>query len=296
MTQTVPTRCYTHLTTGLHERFGEDPGNLLIDAGFTCPNRDGKKARGGCTFCDLDPARTQRQAEPENAIREQVRRQIEASDLQPNAPRNFIASFQPFSNTYAPLEILRQSYEAVLDEPRIAALMVSTRSDCVTRSVCNLLASYRSRVPVWLELGLHTTNQATLDRMNRHERVEDFAEACGDAREVGLNVTAHILFGLPEDDRETNLRTVAYAVVCGATDLKIHNRLLDRSASDAPLPREIEMASPDALEIIPAEITIHPFSEHSSSNDDAVMVEHHVVAEMQRRGSVQGCKAMIECG
>ena len=298
MKQTAATSCFTRLSTTLLERYGEEPGNLIIDAGFTCPNRDGKKARGGCTFCDLDPTRTQRQAQPEDAIPEQVRRQIEAFDLHPNAPRNFIAAFQPFSNTYAPLEILRRSYDAALDEPRIAALMVATRSDCVTRSVCNLLASYRARGPVWLELGLHTTNQATLDRLNRHERVEDFAEACGDAREAGLNVTAHILFGLPEDDRETNLRTVAYAVVCGATDLKIHNGFDDHRRSEISPTGENQFVSLicDALEIIPSEIIMHPFAADSSSAADTHLLEQNVETEMQRRGSTQGCKAVIQCG
>ena len=298
MKDTAATSCFTRLSRVLYERFGEEPGHLIIDAGFTCPNRDGKKAHGGCTFCDLDPARTQRQTKPEDAISEQIRRQIEASDLHPDAPRNFIAAFQPFSNTYAPLDILRSSYDEALDEPRIAALMIATRSDCVTRSVCNLLASYRARVPVWLELGLHTTNQTTLDRMNRHERVEDFAEACGDAREAGLSVTAHILFGLPEDDRETNLRTVAYAVVCGATDLKIHNGFDDLRRTDNHPSDDTRFISLicDALEIIPSEIVMHPFSNHPICASETHLLEQNVEAEMLRRGSTQGCKATIQCG
>lgn len=299
---------FTRFSEQLQHRFGERVGKVCIDAGFTCPNRDGRKARGGCHFCEQGGARASH-AEPDLPIRQQVRCQIESVMDRSGSPRKFIAYFQAFSNTYAPLEILRRCYDAALDDEHVVGLMVGTRADCVGSPVCHLLSSYLPRGPVWVELGLQTVNQATLDRMNRQERVEDFAEACGSAREAGLDVTAHVIFGLPGDDRETNLRTVAYAAACGATGIKIHNLYVDDRSAIAEgwrrggivLPSLEEYVSLvcDALEILPAHIVIHrltgqaPPAHHLAPAwaTNKLDVQRRVVEEMRRRGTTQGCRA-----
>jgi hypothetical protein len=249
----------------LKDHFGERVHRACIDAGFTCPNRDGSKAFGGCTFCDAVGSAAGH-VESALAIRRQVGEQI-ASGAARHGARKFIAYFQAFTNTYAPVGRLREVYDAALEDPRIVALSVATRSDCVTDGACGLIASYRGRCMPWLEVGLQTVNQATLDRVNRAERVEDFAAACDTARRHGLPVVAHLMLGLPGDSREDSLRAVEHINECGVWGVKIHNLYIDSSAPMAEewragrveVPAEGEYVSfvCDALERLSPGVLVH---------------------------------------
>jgi uncharacterized protein len=288
----------------LRERFGERVHRACIDAGFTCPNRDGSKASGGCTFCDLAGSAAGH-IEPAFGIRRQVREQIASGEARYGA-RKFIAYFQAFTNTYAPIERLRESYEAALEDPRIVGLCVGTRGDCVTDGVSRLLASYGAERLAWMEVGLQSVNQATLDSVNRAERVEDFAEACGSARRFGVPVVAHLIFGLPGDTRSDCLRAIAHLNECGVWGVKIHNLYIDSLAPMAADWRDGRVPIPDveehialvcdALELLDPGIMVHrlcaaaPHGRHLAPAWalEKAAVLHGIRDELSRRNTCQG--------
>ncbi len=290
----------------LRERFAERVHRACIDAGFTCPNRDGSKASGGCTFCDLAGSAAGH-IEPAFGIRRQIRKQIASGEARYGA-RKFIAYFQAFTNTYAPVERLREIYDAALEDPRIVGLCVGTRGDCVTDEVCGLLAWYGAERLTWMEVGLQSVNQATLDRVNRAERVEDFAEACRAARKFGVPVVAHLIFGLPGDTRADCLRAIAHLNQCGVWGVKIHNLYIDSLAPMAEEWRAGALTLPDrdehiallcdALELLAPGIMVQrlcaaaPRARHLApawSLDKAVVLQG-IRDEFARRGTRQGSR------
>jgi radical SAM protein (TIGR01212 family) len=190
-----PALPYLSLREHLKAQWGAALHRLCLDAGFTCPNRDGSKAFGGCTFCDVAGSGASH-IEGAFGVRRQVLHQI-AQCEQRHGPTRYIAYLQAFTNTYAPLDRLRAVYEAAVCHPDVAVLSVGTRSDCVDAPVCELLGRFGDRVQVWLELGLQSVNQATLNRVNRAETPDDFRQACRLARAYGLRVVAHVIVGLP---------------------------------------------------------------------------------------------------
>jgi radical SAM protein (TIGR01212 family) len=169
-------------------------------------------------------------------VRRQVQHQVALSEKRHGRSR-YIAYLQAFTNTYGPLDRLRAVYEAAVSHPDVAVLSVGTRAACVDRPVCELLAELNRRVQVWLELGLQSVNQATLDRVNRAETPDDFRQACRAARACGLRVVAHLIVGLPGDTPEDCLRAVDLLNAEGVWGVKIHNLYID---SRAPMAAEWE--------------------------------------------------------
>ncbi|MBX7245691.1 MAG: TIGR01212 family radical SAM protein [Candidatus Sumerlaeaceae bacterium] len=292
----------------LLKRFGERVFKICLDAGFTCPNRDGSKASGGCTFCDLAGSGA-RHIETSLGIRHQVQQQIQTARRRYRAEK-FIAYFQAFTNTYAPVRVLKDIYDAAFCDPNVVGLSIGTRGDCVTDEVCELIAGYKSRGPVWLELGLQSVNQSTLDRINRAERVEDFVEACESARKAGVDVVAHLIFGLPGDTREDCLKGVRLVNECGCRGIKIHNLYID---ANAPMAEEwqrgeIQMIEReeyiswvcDALEILDPGVLVHRLTGEASPklhlapqwSREKVHLLRDIERELERRGSYQG-KALV---
>jgi hypothetical protein len=288
----------------LVQEFGSRVYKLCLDAGFTCPNRDGSKAVGGCTFCDVAGSGGAH-IESTIGISAQVRDQIANSERRYRA-RKFIAYFQAFTNTYAPVERLHAVYDAAICDHRIVGLSVGTRADCVSHEVCELLASYRPRVRVWLELGIQTVNQATLDRVNRAETVEEFHLACSMAKAAGLDLVLHIIFGLPGDTAEDCMRSIEFANRHGVSGVKIHNLYVDSRSPIAVdwrkglvrLPEFDEYCSLvcDALERLDPGILVHRLTGHAPSPyhlgpgwalGKPAAIEK-IAAELRRRGTYQG--------
>lgn len=199
-------------------RFGERVQRVSLDAGFSCPNRDGTVGRGGCTFCD--PASFAPSAGDPRPVGEQLRWGIER--LRRRGIGKFAAYFQPHSNTYGPLERLRAAWAAALPFPDVVALCVGTRPDCVPDPVLDLLAEHLGRFEVWLELGLQSARDATLERLRRGHRAADFADACRRARERGIRVCAHVILGLPGEDAEDEARTARFLAALGVEGVKLH--------------------------------------------------------------------------
>jgi len=201
----------------LLKRYGERVHKITINAGFTCPNRDGAKGKGGCTFCNnASFSPNVRQPLP---ITEQLEtgRQVIAKRTK---AKKFLAYFQAYTNTYADIKYLTEIYEQALSEPDIIGLSIGTRPDCVPDSVLDLLASYKERgYEIWLELGLQSAFDATLDRINRGHGFAEYQKAIRAAKLRDIPVCTHIIIGLPGEERQHNLTTLERVLELGVDGL-----------------------------------------------------------------------------
>ena len=175
---------------------------ICIDGGFTCPNRDGKVGVGGCIYCSERGS-----GEHINAactISEQVKKALEHSEKSDM----FIAYFQNFTNTYANTEVLRERYDSALIDPRIRILAIGTRPDCITDEIAALIASYKDRVDVWVELGLQTASDETAELINRGYKAKMYTNACKILDKYKIPVVTHIMIGLPNEGDSELIKTV----------------------------------------------------------------------------------------
>ena len=203
----------------LRERFGERVQKVSLDAGLGCPNRDGSLS-GGCIYCD--PLGSGSGALARGlSVEEQLEQGIRAASRRYGA-RRFIAYFQSFTNTYAPLPKLRRLYDLALAEPGVVGLAVGTRPDCVGEEVLDLLASYGERLVVWVEYGLQSAHDATLERIRRGHDAACFEQAVRRTADRGLNVCAHIILGLPGESKNEMIGTARYLGGLPVHGLKIH--------------------------------------------------------------------------
>ena len=202
------------------QRYGERVHKVSIDASFTCPNRDGSLGIGGCTFCNNTSF------SPNSRQPAEIKQQIDAGKFiirKRTGARKYIAYFQAYTNTYAETELLKQQYNKALAEPDIIGLAVGTRPDCVADSVLDLLADYQNRgYEVWLELGLQSSFDKTLDRVNRGHDFEAYRLTLRRARQRGLQVCTHLIIGLPGEDEQHYKTTLDRVLDLGVDGLKLH--------------------------------------------------------------------------
>lgn len=212
---------YRDFNTYLREHFGERVQKIPLDAGLTCPNRDGTLGTGGCIYCDRRGSGTGAMIHQGLSIEEQMSKGCELARRRYGAEK-FIAYFQSFSNTYAPLPSLRVLYEQALSHPGVVGLSVGTRPDCINPEILGLLGSYLKLQVVWLELGLQSAHDATLRRINRGHDVACFDGALLEAEARGLNVCAHVILGLPGETRGMMIETARHLASLPLKGLKIH--------------------------------------------------------------------------
>jgi radical SAM protein (TIGR01212 family) len=202
------------------QRYGERVHKIAIDASFTCPNLDGSKGIGGCTFCN-NVSFSPNGREPES-----VSQQIESGRQvirKRTGAQLYIAYFQAYTNTYADIEILREQYEQALAQPDVIGLAVGTRPDCVPEAVLDLLAGYQQDgYEVWLELGLQSSFDDTLQRVNRGHGFAEYRDTLTAARQRGLPVCTHLIAGLPGEDISHCLTTLDRVLELGVDGLKLH--------------------------------------------------------------------------
>ena len=204
----------------LLRRYGERVHKLTIHAGFSCPNRDGSIGRGGCTFCNNSSFSPVARKEPD--ITEQIAAGRSVIAKRTRAKR-FIAYFQTYTNTHGETSRLANCYEQALAEPDVVGLSVGTRPDCVPPEVLDLLVSYQSRgYEVWLELGLQSAFDHTLEKVNRGHGFEAYRHAVVAARERGLLVCTHLMVGLPGEGRQHSMDTLEKVLELGVDGLKLH--------------------------------------------------------------------------
>ena len=200
------------------EKFGCKVYKLSIDAGFTCPNRDGKVGFGGCIFCGSDGGSAF--AEKGCSIRQQLERA--KSLVKAKAGDRFIAYFQSFTNTYAPAEVLRKLYTEAMEPEGILGLAIGTRPDCLGEDVMAVLREVNAIKPVSVELGLQTVHEATARYIRRGYETEVYVDAVRRLKEAGIEVVTHIILGLPGETPEMAVETTRAAVRAGTDGVKFH--------------------------------------------------------------------------
>ena len=211
---------YRTFNSYLREYFGERVYRVPIDAGFTCPNRDGVRAFGGCTFCD-DRGSGAPTINVENSVREQLEAGMRRIGKRYKA-KKFLAYFQAFTNTYAPEGVLRSIYDVALEYPDVVGICIGTRPDCLEDNVLDLLQELSEKTFVWLEVGVQSVFNETLDKINRGHTAEEFFDAVERAKKRNLKVATHLIFGLPGEDESHMLETVRQMAQTDLDGIKIH--------------------------------------------------------------------------
>ena len=298
---------YYPLSLYLRETFGGRVQKISIDAGFSCPNVDGRIGTGGCIFCDnrsFSPAR--RMNIP--AIPEQIREGIARISARYKTAK-YIAYFQPSTNTYAPAEKLERVYREALNEPGIVGLAIGTRPDALPDDVLDLLAGLGKETWLSLEIGLQSAHNASLDLLNRGHHFDAFADAVARARARNIRVGAHFILGIPGESRGEILATARKTAPLGLHSIKLHNlyvvgntrlaelyaagkvRLLGRDDYVRLAVDVLELFSPETVVErlagdAPRDFLIAPPWSAERGN----RIRQSVEEEFRRRGTCQGAK------
>jgi radical SAM protein (TIGR01212 family) len=206
---------YYDLNTYFRNHFGCRVQKISVDAGMTCPNRDGALSTGGCIYCNERGSGTGSHARGLSISEQLVQGKTILSKRY--KAKKFIAYFQSFTNTYAPISKLEVLYEEAFAIPDVVGISVGTRPDCAGTGVLDLLESYSHRGLVWIEYGVQSIHDATLNRINRGHDFKSFENAVEATRKRNLNICAHVILGLPGEGSEEMLET---ARVLGGMDLQ----------------------------------------------------------------------------
>ncbi len=290
----------------LREEFGARVYRVPLDAGFTCPNRDGVRAFGGCTFCD-ERGSGAPTIQTSLSIKNQLETGIARIRKRFKATK-FISYFQAFTNTYAPEGVLKELYDTSLQHPDVVGLAIGTRPDCVNDNILDLLKTYDQKTFLFLELGVQTIHNRTLDLINRGHSGEEFFDAVERAHKRGLRVATHLIFGLPGESKEEMLETVRAVAPLGLTAIKIHQLCIykgtpmeeDYRAGRLKTMEEddyVELVA-DALEMLPPDMVIMRLVAEGTRDEiiapdwafekDRIMQK--IEASLNKRGTKQGSK------
>ena len=211
----------------LRQKFGCRVYKVSVDGGFTCPNRDGTVAVGGCTYCNNESFRPASASRPKS-VATQVKEGIEYLRKR-YAAEKFIAYFQPYTNTHAPLEVLIPLYEAALDHPDVVGLSLGTRPDCVDEFKLDWLENLASKCFVTVEYGLQSIYDATLARIHRGHDFRCWADAMDRTRDRGIWLGTHLILGFPWETRDEMLRAADVLSGRGLNFLKLHHMQVVRN-------------------------------------------------------------------
>ena len=211
---------YLSLNAYLKERFGCRVQKIPLDAGLTCPNRDGTKGTGGCLYCNSLGSGTGAHAYVPD-VAEQMLKGMAFYATRSKAQK-FIAYFQSFTNTYAPLKHLEKLYRSALVSEDVVGLSVSTRPDCITDEILSLLEELAQERMVWVEYGLQSAHDTTLDRIHRGHTFQDFLTAVELTRGRSILICAHMILGLPGEDASHMRETARKISGLGLNGLKLH--------------------------------------------------------------------------
>jgi uncharacterized protein len=291
----------------LRQVFGEKVFKVPIDGGFTCPNRDGKVTVGGCTFCSARGSGDFAGNRRDNVLKQFHEVKQRMHQKWPDA--KYIGYFQAFSNTYAPVRILRELYEPILEQEGVVGLSIATRPDCLPDDVVDYLAELNERTYLWVELGLQSMHDETARIVNRGHDFACFVEGVEKLRSHGIRVCAHIIHGLPGETREMMLQTVEACANMDLQGIKIH---LLHLLKNTPMVKQYEEGLvqfldkdeyvslvADSLELLPPDVIIHRVT--GDGPPDLLIgpmwsrkkweVLNAIDEELRRRDSWQGKKA-----
>lgn len=297
---------YHTLDYHFKQKFGSKVGRISIDAGFTCPNIDGSKGFGGCTFCNTsgsgdfagkrtDVLLTQWEKGKEMMLRKW-----------PEA--KFIAYFQAFTNTYAPLGVLKEKYDVFLNLDECHGISIGTRPDCLEDDTIEYLGELAKEKYLLVELGLQTMHDSTSEIINRGHDLEEFEETVNKLHAQGIDVVVHIINGLPGETREMMIDTAKYVVGLGVSGIKIH---LLHVMMDTPMVNQLNngflklMEKDDytdlvveQLEYLPPEMVVHRLTGDAPSSifigpiwsKKKTIVLNDIDKLMASRNTMQGAK------
>lgn len=211
---------YHSLNYFLRHKFGEKVYKISLDGGFSCPNRDGTISKGGCLFCsergsgdfagDRDYSISKQFIEIEHMMEKKWKK------------GKYIAYFQAYTNTYAPVDILRKKYEEAINQEGVVALAIATRPDCLQDEVLDLLEEFNKKLYVWVELGLQTSDDNIARKINRGYKLDVFEDAVKRLKERNIDFVVHSILGLPGESKEGMLNTINYIAHSGAKGIKFH--------------------------------------------------------------------------
>ncbi|WP_368551644.1 TIGR01212 family radical SAM protein [Enterococcus faecalis] len=306
-----PNKRYHTWNYALRQQFGEKIFKVPIDGGFDCPNRDGTVAKGGCTFCSVSGSGDMIVA-PSDPLPLQFQKEIQLMHQKWPTVDQYIVYFQNFTNTHAPVDVIRHRFEQVVNEKGVVGLSIGTRPDCLPDEVVNYLAELNERFYLWVELGLQTTFEETSAAINRAHDYQTYLDGVAKLRKHGIRVCTHLINGLPGKTpammRENVRRTIQDSDIQG---IKLHllhlmtNTKMMRDYNEGRLQLMSKEAYVsvicDQLEMIPPEIVIHRLT--GDAPFETIIgpmwslkkweVLNAIDAEMKRRNSYQGKYTVI---
>ncbi|WP_445450639.1 TIGR01212 family radical SAM protein [Enterococcus faecalis] len=306
-----PNKRYHTWNYALRQQFGEKIFKVPIDGGFDCPNRDGTVAKGGCTFCSVSGSGDMIVA-PSDPLPLQFQKEIQLMHQKWPTVDQYIVYFQNFTNTHAPVDVIRHRFEQVVNEKGVVGLSIGTRPDCLPDEVVNYLAELNERFYLWVELGLQTTFEETSAAINRAHDYQTYLDGVAKLRKHGIRVCTHLINGLPGETpammRENVRRTIQDSDIQG---IKLHllhlmtNTKMMRDYNEGRLQLMSKEAYVsvicDQLEMILPEIVIHRLT--GDAPFETIIgpmwslkkweVLNAIDAEMKRRNSYQGKYTVI---
>lgn len=306
-----PNKRYHTWNYALRQQFGEKIFKVPIDGGFDCPNRHGTVAKGGCTFCSVSGSGDMIVA-PSDPLPLQFQKEIQLMHQKWPTVDQYIVYFQNFTNTHAPVDVIRHRFEQVVNEKGVVGLSIGTRPDCLPDEVVNYLAELNERFYLWVELGLQTTFEETSAAINRAHDYQTYLDGVAKLRKHGIRVCTHLINGLPGETpammRENVRRTIQDSDIQG---IKLHllhlmtNTKMMRDYNEGRLQLMSKEAYVsvicDQLEMIPPEIVIHRLT--GDAPFETIIgpmwslkkweVLNAIDAEMKRRNSYQGKYTVI---
>lgn len=300
---------YYSLNEYLQKTFGCKVYKLALDGGFTCPNRDGTLGTRGCIFCSGGGSGEFAQRKCGSIVR-QIELAKERVHLKIKNGK-YIAYFQAFTNTYAPVEYLRDIFTQAIYDDSIVALSVATRPDCLPDDVISLLDELNTVKPVWVELGLQTIHKKTAEYIRRGYELSTFDSAVRKLKACGINTVVHLILGLPNESREMILESVRYVGASGADGVKLQllhvlkntdlavdyeNNIFKTLSMD-----EYISLLCDCIEVLPEKMVIHRLTGDGdkkiliapkwSENKKAVL--NAINKTLEEKKIVQGSKAIL---
>ena len=300
---------YHSLDHYLKQTFGQKLYKLSLDGGMTCPNRDGKLSFGGCIFCSADgsgdfsvpvSAGTDEQI---NAAKQMVADKYSGN--------RYIAYFQAYTNTYAPVGRLRELFEPVIMREDIAVLDIATRPDCVEDEKIELIGELAKIKPVWIELGLQTSNDKTAGLINRCYPTEQYDKAVSRLHDAGAVVITHMIVGLPGEERDDMLDTAMHIARCGSDGIKLQlmhilkgtvlARMYEKGEFDALSEDEYIGLICDIISVLPEKMVIHRLTGDGDREKliaplwscDKRRILNRISHELKLRRIIQGCAAPV---
>ncbi|MDK2563370.1 TIGR01212 family radical SAM protein [Romboutsia sedimentorum] len=290
----------------LRNTFGQKVFKVSINAGFTCPNIDGKISSGGCTYCSKDGSGDFAGNPKDNLIKQFD--DITKMMHKKWTSAKYIGYFQAFTNTYAPLEVLKEKYETILKLDDVIGLSISTRPDCLPDDVVDYLGELNQKTNLWVELGLQTIHDNTSKMINRGHDYEEFVKGVEKLKAKNIKVIVHIINGLPGEDYDMMMETAKVVAKMGVDGIKIHllhvikdtpmEKMLEKNMMTLMTQDEYIKLVCDQLEILPETMIVHRLT-GDGKRDELVgplwslkkwEVLNSIDAELNKRNSYQGIK------